>query len=115
MARSATQPTIEPALERFARKLAVEIGACRVLLFGSRAREQIEPDSDYDLIIVSDQFSETDPLLRGIGLRPLWYDAGGEGPMDLICLTPTEFSEAHKRISLVATVTPGAIDLLSPS
>lgn len=113
MAQSAIQPIIEPALERFARKLSTEIGASRVLLFGSRARDQAQTDSDYDLIIVSDQFSGVDPLRRGIGLRPLWYETGGDGPMDLICLTPEEFSEAQGRISLVATVLPDAIDLLT--
>lgn len=112
MARSTTQSTIEPALERFAQKLSAEIGAERVLIFGSRARKQAQPDSDYDLIIVSHQFSGTAPLLRGIGLRPLWYEAGGVGPMDLICLTPEEFDEAQQRITLLAAILPEAIDLL---
>ncbi|CAN5754872.1 nucleotidyltransferase domain-containing protein [soil metagenome] len=113
MAQSAGQATIEPALERFARKLSTEIDACRVLMFDSRARDQAQQGSDYDLIIVSGQFAGVDPLLRGIGLRSLWYEAGGVGPMDLICLTPEEFAEGQQRSSLVAAVLPDAIDLLS--
>ena len=32
--------------------------------------------------------------------------------MDLICLTPEEFAEAQRRITLVAAVLPEAIELL---
>jgi hypothetical protein len=32
--------------------------------------------------------------------------------MDLICLTPEEFEEASRRITLVSAVLPEAIDLL---
>lgn len=83
-----------------------------MLLFGSRARGTEGPDSDYDLIVVSPRFAAVEPLRRGIGLRQLWYDLGGEGPMDLICLTPEEFAAAKQRITLVAAVLPEAIELL---
>lgn len=112
MAQHATQPAIEPALTRFAARLRDEFAAERVLLFGSHARSQAQPDSDYDLIIVSPHFVGVEPARRAIGLRQMWYEAGGEGPMDLICLTPDEFVLARGRITLVAAVLPEAIDLL---
>lgn len=84
-----------------------------MLLFGSRARGQERSDSDYDLIIVSPRFAGVESPRRAIGLRHMWYRVGGHGPMDLICLTPEEFAEAQRRISLVAAVLPEAIDLLS--
>lgn len=113
MARPTTQHQIEPALRRFAQRLKDEIGASRVLLFGSRARDTAMPGSDYDLIIVAERFTNTDPAIRGRGLRAIWDDEGGEGPMDLICLSPHEFDQAQHRISLVAAVVPEAIDLLA--
>ena len=112
MDRAATQPALEPALTAFAEQLRERIGAQRVLLFGSRARGQTSRDSDYDLIVISPCFASVEPLRRAIGLRQLWYHVGGEGPMDLICLTPEEFAEAQRRITLVAAVLPEAIELL---
>ena len=110
--RSATEPTLEPALTAFAEQLREQIRAQRVLLFGSHARGQTARDSGYDLIVVSPRFAAVEPLRRAIGLRQLWYDMGGEGPMDLICLPPEEFADAQRHITLVAAVLPEAIELL---
>ena len=110
--RVATEPALEPPLKAFAEQLREQIGAQRVLLFGSRARGQTARDSDYDLIVVSPRFATVEPPRRAIGLRQLWYEVGGQGPMDLICLTPEEFAEAQRRITLLAAVLPEAIDLL---
>src|SRR6266536_163463 len=103
---------MEPALRRFAACLRDEIGAARVLLFGSRARGQARADSDYDVIVVSPRFNPTARRGRSYRLRELWYEAGGYGPMDLICITPEEFDEASRHITLLAAVLPEAIDLL---
>ena len=110
--RVATEPALEPPLTAFAERLREKIGARQVLIFGSRARGQTSRDSDYDLIVVSPRFATIEPLRRAIGLRQLWYEVGGEGPMDLICLTPEEFAAAQRRITLVAAVLPEAIELL---
>lgn len=113
MARSRVRPTIEPALIRFAARLRKDVGAERVLLFGSRASGRADADSDYDLIVVAERFASIERPRRAIGLRQLWYEEGGDSPMDLICLTPEEFATAERRISLVAAVLPEAIELLS--
>lgn len=110
---STTIVTDFAALRRFAHALREEIGAERVLLFGSRARGDEQGDSDYDLIVVSPRFVGVHLLRRAMGLRAIWVLAGGYGPMDLLCLTPDEFEEERHRISLVAAVLPEAIDLLS--
>jgi hypothetical protein len=112
MARSTTQPTVERSLIDFAARLRSEVGATRVLLFGSRARGTHQPDSDRDLIIVSERFAGIEPPRRAIGLRALWREASGYGPMDLICVTPEEFARAQAGITLIAAVPPDAIDLL---
>ena len=112
MARSRTRPKIAPVLIRFAEELRDQIGAQRVLLFGSQARGVARPDSDYDLIIVSNTFQGVRRRDRGLGLRDIFYAVGGQAPMDLMCLTPEEFEEARHRITLVAAVLPEAIDLL---
>lgn len=104
--------TLEPALRVFAERLRQELGAERVLLFGSRARSEARADSDYDIIVVAPSFEHVELPRRAYGLRKLWYAAGGDGSMDLICLTPAEFEQAQRRISLVAAVLPDAVDLL---
>ena len=108
-----TAGVIEPSLRRFAIRLREDVGATRVLLFGSRATRRSRPDSDYDLIIVAPVFAKQARWERGRGLRQLFWEAGGRGPMDLICLTPEEFEQARSRISFVAAVLPEAIDLLA--
>lgn len=85
-----------------------------MLLFGSRARGDARPDSDYDVIVVSPAFAAVEPLRRGIGLRQVWRQVGGTGPMDLFCLTPDEFAQEQQHISLIAAVLPEAVDLLAP-
>jgi predicted nucleotidyltransferase len=81
-------------------------------LFGSHARGQASRDSDYDIIVVSPQFDGVERLRRHVGLRQIWYEVGGRGPMDLICVTPEEFTRARDRITLIAAVLPESIDLL---
>lgn len=99
--------------ETFASRLRAEIGARRVLLFGSRARGRSGPFSDYDFLIVSPHFDGIRPLRRPVGLRRFWRESGGSGPLDLVCLTPEEFERAQEGINLVSTVLPEAIDLLA--
>ncbi|GEM_PF-802182 len=104
--------TLNPALTRFAKRLNEEIGATRVLLFGSYARGNAYYDSDYDFIVVSPRFEGVDSFHRGRDLRDIWTKVGGYGPMDIVCLKPQEFDCASTHITLVNSVLPEAIDLL---
>ena len=100
------------ALIAFAERLRRDLAAEQVLLFGSHARGDARPDSDYDLIVVAAGFAGIPRLRRALGLRDLFYEVGGCAPLDLICLTPEEFEQARQSISLVAAVAADAIDLL---
>jgi predicted nucleotidyltransferase len=112
MARSANTIKLDPAITRFAKRLSEDIGATAVLLIGSRAKGTNDPDSDYDIIIVSERFAGVDRFERQRGLKLLFYEVGGFAPMDLYCLTPEEFEIGKNRISMLAEVLPEAIDLL---
>ena len=72
-----------------------------------------QADSDYDLIVVAESFQSVPRLRRGIGLRDLFYEVGGDAALDLTCMTPDEFEGAKGRITLVSAVLPEAIDLLA--
>src|SRR5215211_2295112 len=112
MSRRTAMTKLNPALHRFALRLYEDLGIARVLLFGSHARDGAAPDSDYDLILVSNHFRSVPRMKRQVGLRRLFYSVGGRAPMDLICLTPEEFEDAARRDTLIAAVLPHAIDLL---
>jgi predicted nucleotidyltransferase len=113
MARRTALSDIDPAVIRFAQRLSDEKGASHVLLFGSRARAVHDDDSDYDIIIVSEQFEGVDRFKREHGLKSMFYEEGGFAPMDLFCLTPDEFENAQNHITMIAQVVPDAIDLLA--
>ncbi len=65
------------------------------------------------MIVVAEQFARIAPAARGRGLRAIWYEEGGDGPMDIVCLSPGEFEQANERISLISAVAPEAVDLLA--
>jgi uncharacterized protein len=109
-----TAPTEnDHAVRRFAQRLRDDLDVEHVYLFGSQATGRAGPDSDYDFLIVSKHFEGMRLPERPLGLHDLYYDVGGNAPLDLICLTPEEFETARSRITLVAEVLPEAIDLLA--
>lgn len=101
------------AARAFARRLHDDLDAEHVYLFGSQATGRATPGSDYDFLIVTRRFEGVSPLRRPIGLHDIYWEVGGDAPLDLICLTPEEFERAKHRITLVREVLPEAIDLLA--
>jgi len=75
-----------------ARRLATAFGARRVLLYGSRARGDARPDSDYDLIVVADLPGQ--PWERAMAVRRALRDL--DVALDVIVYTPSEWEE-HRR------------------
>lgn len=67
-------------------RLVKAIDPDRIILFGSRARGDAEPDSDVDLLVIKD--SDEPPHRRVI---PAYRALGGLGvPKDIIWRTPDE-------------------------
>lgn len=67
-----------------------KISLSKLILFGSRARGDFGKDSDFDLIIVSDDFEGIRSYKRGARLRADW---GYEYSVDMLCLTQNEFNK----------------------
>jgi predicted nucleotidyltransferase len=64
MRKSTVKTATLPKIRDLARRIATEIAPQRVILFGSRARGGAEPDSDVDLLIITDRPAGSDASLN---------------------------------------------------
>ena len=89
-----------PQLKEFLRRAARHVRLERAILFGSRARGEAREGSDYDLILVSEDFGGRAFYSRPAPLLLLW-----EHPEDLelLCYTPAEFEAKRRGLNIVAT------------
>ena len=74
------------------------LGACRVILFGSRVRGSATPDSDLDVIVVSDRLKGIPFLRRSAFLRRM---IGFPHPIDIIGYTADEFERIPATSAIV--------------
>ena len=63
-----TQPVTDPVLAEIVRRLAEAYKPLSIYLFGSKARGDAEPDSDYDLMVIVP--NDADPQRRRSKLAP---------------------------------------------
>ena len=92
----------DPALEEVVRRLVGVYHPDRIYLFGSKARGDAGPDSDYDLMVVVPD--ETPPELRrsGEGYRAIWRLGAAA---DVLVYRKTTFDEQlHLKASLPSTI-----------
>jgi len=89
---------VSPEFRRFVRRLKRELHAARIILFGSRARGDHRPTSDYDILVVSPRFRNVRWVERAGLVMRRW-----DMPLDLepICLTPAEYRRRSKELSIV--------------
>lgn len=89
--RAERQALLERELERIVLVLR-QMGAQRVILFGSVARERISAWSDLDLIVVLDSDL---PFIKRLGL--LYEQIRPRVGLDLMAYTPQEFEAIRER------------------
>lgn len=90
--------TIIEGLIEFRKSLSKEIKVNQLLFFGSRATGKYKPDSDIDLLIVSNSFKNIKPFKRAIKLYDYWTL---DYPVDFLCLTPQEFIKKKKQVGTI--------------
>ncbi len=92
----------EPVLEEAVRRLVAALQPERIYLFGSRARGEARPGSDYDLLVVVPHSDLPGPRRDSLALAALW---GLRIAADVIVLTHDEFERKRSVVcSLPATV-----------
>jgi len=85
----------------------------KVIIFGSRVRNDYLSNSDLDVILVSNDFEGINFTDR-IGEIYYYYDLWkGDYPLEILCYTPAEFEKKRKQIGMVkdAVETGIVIDL----
>lgn len=83
-------PTNEEVLRLITERLRPHLDIQRVVLFGSRARGDHHPDSDFDVLVIA----ESDvPFIKRQRLAQVWVGRKNF-PLDLLVYTPEEAAEA---------------------
>lgn len=94
-------PVNQPPLDHIVRKIADAFHPRRIVLFGSRARGDHEPDSDIDLMIELESTERT--VERTARVYEAIHPAGW--PLDLVVFTPAEVEASRDcRYSFVNTI-----------
>jgi len=82
-----------------------------IVLFGSSAKNSATPNSDIDLIIISEDFYGKRSFERPVGLYRLWWNRADKKEIDIICLTPEEFEIMKKRIGAIRDAAREGIEI----
>ncbi|MEK6872950.1 MAG: nucleotidyltransferase domain-containing protein [Nanoarchaeota archaeon] len=95
-------------LKNFKNKLSKKVSIKKMILFGSRASGKPHRWSDFDLIIVSNNFNNVNSLNRGLGFYDYW---DLDYPVDFLCYTPEEFNKLKKQITIVREAVETGIEI----
>ena len=99
---SSAPATSDPLLGEIVRRLVQAYHPERIYLFGSHARGDAGPDSDYDLLVVVTDSAPADQRRSRLAYEALW---GTGTAADVLVWTRQAFDERrHLRASLPATV-----------
>ena len=80
----------------------MDVSPCAIILFGSRARGDYLNDSDYDFLIISDNFKEMDFFDRIRLIENMWNENESFGVLEVFPYTKKEFLELLEKKNLTA-------------
>lgn len=96
------------ALHSFLKQLQAHYDLERVILFGSRAQGEPLKHSDYDLLVVSNDFKDIPFFERMNDILLMWKHTED---IEVLCYTQQEFEKKKKQIGIVATAVQEGITL----
>ncbi|MCK4996951.1 nucleotidyltransferase domain-containing protein [Candidatus Pacearchaeota archaeon] len=85
-------------VKAFKKIVSEKIKIKKIILFGSRARGDFRKDSDFDLIVVSDEFDGVRSYKRAPDMYRAW-DANYS--VDFVCLTSEEFEGMKDKPTII--------------
>jgi len=86
------------ATKKFASRIRKKFDVKKIILFGSRARGDNFKTSDYDFVIVSQDFDGIHFTERMSEMLRYWNE---KHDLEPLCYTPKEFEEKKKQIGIV--------------
>ena len=95
-------------LTKFKRNLSRYIFIDKMLFFGSRVNGKPRRWSDFDLIIVSNEFKGKKSFERPVGFHDCWTI---DYPVDFLCYTPEEFKKLSKQVTIVSEAVKHGIEI----
>ena len=102
-----TDKNLETARE-LKKKLSSEVNMDRMILFGSRVSGDYTPESDYDFIVVSEDFEGRPWYKRPTKLYLMWdHDV----PVEILCYTPKEYEKKITQPTVVAEASKSGITI----
>lgn len=104
----ASIPRVEPEFFSFIERVREEFRPQRIILFGSRARDDHLLESDYDLVLVSEAFRGVPWLERAPRVLALWDLKRG---LEVLAYTPEEFEERRKELGIVQQAIEDGVEL----
>ncbi len=107
-----TQQYVQRITRRYVEQLGRKIRIQRAILTGSWARGSYLEDSDVDLIVVSDDFSQMPLPDRLAYLQRQW---GSRLPLEAFGYTASEFRRLRKNSTYVRDAIRHGITILGPS
>ena len=85
-------------VKKFKLELSKKVSVEKVIFFGSRVGGKSDKSSDFDILVVSDEFKNKKSFERGIGFYNYWKE---DYPVDFLCYTLEEFNRLKKKITIV--------------
>jgi len=94
--------------KQFFKRLKKKFDIKKLILFGSRARGDNLKSSDYDFLVVSDDFKEQPFIFRASELYDFWDENVDFEPL---CYTVKEFEKKKKQIGIVQQAVKEGIEI----
>ncbi len=96
-------------VKAFKKIVSNTINIKKLILFGSRARGDFREDSDFDLIVVSDDFERAKSYKRAPELYRAWDSY--KYSVDFVCLTSKEFEKMKDRPTIINLAVKEGIEI----
>ena len=95
-------------VKRFKDKISRKMPIVKVILFGSRARGETREWSDYDILLVSEEFKGVVSYKRAPKIYDYWNH---DYPVDFLCYTNEEFNRMKKKATIVREAVKEGIEI----
>ena len=95
-------------VKKFKRNINKSIKVDKIILFGSRAKNNYHRYSDFDLLIISSDFRGIPWYKRPAKFYLMWNE---DYPLEILCYTPEEINRKMNKIGIVSEAIKEGIEI----